>query len=357
MQIICPNCGSKSPIEAGSLVTQTRIVCARCAVEFSAELSDEQRVAPPAAADERGIELFRADEEAPVSQTAPLAEVSEPAEVVLAEDAADAEPAHEVLPPAEVPPAAEVAHAVSPAFEVAAVETVPAVGDSQATSDACEVLSLPEDALPANEAAAATVAAEVDQSNVLEDVFAVWNQSRESNSEADAAAAVPVAAAEDYVTNPLSPDYEAARREDQQREIEAAERHSDEVVEAPTKALEAAADEHAAPAEAAAEEAAEATDETANETADDWREPVRPASADAPVAPQVAAAQSFDGYGLGVRLLRVSPLWLLVSGLSFISFVIFCNWFFVPANLAQAEAARPAARRNEATNRPLANAA
>src|SRR3712207_5816608 len=36
MQIICPNCGSKSPIEAGSLVTQTRIVCARCAVEFSA---------------------------------------------------------------------------------------------------------------------------------------------------------------------------------------------------------------------------------------------------------------------------------------------------------------------------------
>jgi cell division protein FtsN len=62
-------------------------------------------------------------------------------------------------------------------------------------------------------------------------------------------------------------------------------------------------------------------------------------------------------YGLGVRLMRVSPLWLLVSGLSFISFVVFCNWFFVPANLAQAGVMRPAALRNEATNRSHATGA
>jgi cell division protein FtsN len=62
------------------------------------------------------------------------------------------------------------------------------------------------------------------------------------------------------------------------------------------------------------------------------------------------AAQRFDRYSVGVRLLQVSPIWLLVSGLSFISFVVLCNWFFVPANLAQADTVRPAARGNQATN-------
>jgi cell division protein FtsN len=55
--------------------------------------------------------------------------------------------------------------------------------------------------------------------------------------------------------------------------------------------------------------------------------------------------------------MRVSPLWLLVSGLSFISFVVLCNWFFVPANLAQADPAVTAARGNAATNRSSADAA
>ena len=347
MQIICPNCGSRSPIEAGSLVTQTRIVCARCAVEFSAELTDEQKAAPKASADERGIVLFRADEAAPAlpAQPVPPAGVAAPAEVVLAAEVAAVESAPEVLPAAEV------------AVEVAAVETAPAVGDAPAAADAHEILSLPEDALLANAATAAADLSEADHSNILEDVFAVWNQSRESKPEAGAVAAAPVAAAEDYVTSPLSPDYEAALREDHQHEVEPAERPSAETLEASTKAHHESGDESAKPVEAAAKEAAETPAEAAQETADEWREQAQPAFADLPVAPQVAAARSFDGYGLGVRLMRVSPLWLLVSGLSFISFVVFCNWFFVPANLAQAEAVRPAARRNEATNNSLANAA
>lgn len=64
----------------------------------------------------------------------------------------------------------------------------------------------------------------------------------------------------------------------------------------------------------------------------------------------VHAAQRFDKYNVGVRLMQASPMWLLVTGLSFISFIVLCNWFFVPANLAQADPSRPAARGNHATN-------
>lgn len=62
------------------------------------------------------------------------------------------------------------------------------------------------------------------------------------------------------------------------------------------------------------------------------------------------AAQNFDKYNVGVRLMQASPVWLLVSGLSFISFIVLCNWFFVPNNLAQAEPQRPSARANQAMN-------
>lgn len=62
------------------------------------------------------------------------------------------------------------------------------------------------------------------------------------------------------------------------------------------------------------------------------------------------SAQNFDKYNVGVRLMQASPVWLLVSGLSFISFIVLCNWFFVPNNLAQDEPQRPAARANQAMN-------
>lgn len=58
-----------------------------------------------------------------------------------------------------------------------------------------------------------------------------------------------------------------------------------------------------------------------------------------------------DAYGMGVRLMRVSPLWLLVTGLSFISFIVFCNWLIKPTG-------RPggsliAAANNHATNQSV----
>lgn len=62
------------------------------------------------------------------------------------------------------------------------------------------------------------------------------------------------------------------------------------------------------------------------------------------------AVQNFDKYHVGVRLMQASPVWLLLAGLSFISFVVLCNWFFVPANLAQADPSRAVARGNQATN-------
>ncbi|HLL74019.1 MAG TPA: SPOR domain-containing protein [Pyrinomonadaceae bacterium] len=300
MQIICPNCGSKSPIEAGSLFTQTRIVCARCAVEFAAELSDEQPANAPAsaAADERGIELFRAAEVTPFSHARPV-QVTE----------APAAPAADGLP-------APVSYVY-------------------------EVLSLPEEALLSGEAATETPAADADHANVLEDIFAAWNQSREAKSEAVAPPAESTAAADDYVTSPLDPVYEASLREERLPETELTRKPSAEVFES-----------------AGGRPAAEAAVEAAED--DDEREPAHAPFADVSIPPQVAAQSfdtSLDTYGLGVRLMRVSPLWLLISGLSFISFVVFCNWFFVPANLAQADPSRRASLRNEATNRSTASEA
>lgn len=320
MQIICPNCGSKSPIEAGSLMTQTRIVCARCAVEFSAELSDELAAnAPSAAAGERGIELYGTTDFAPDSQARPV-----PVMEVVA-----AEPAHGTLTAAAVTLAAGIA---------AATEVAPTVPDAPvlASSDAYEVLSLPEDFVVSGNDATPAGAADVDHLNVLEDVFAAWSQSRGSKPEATSSESAR--AAEDYVTRPLSDD-EAELREGHRPDAEQVEPPSAEWVTA-------ASAQSAEPVGDAAEESAGADDEL---------EPVGAPFAD--VLPQVAAARSFDGYGLGVRLMRVSPLWLLVSGLSFISLVVFSNWFFVPANVAQAESPRPASRKNDATNRRLAPAA
>ncbi|MDQ1589829.1 MAG: DedD protein [Pyrinomonadaceae bacterium] len=57
-----------------------------------------------------------------------------------------------------------------------------------------------------------------------------------------------------------------------------------------------------------------------------------------------------DAYGMGVRLMRVSPLWLLLAGLSFISFIVFCNWLIKPAEQAGDTATLIAAANNHATN-------
>lgn len=74
----------------------------------------------------------------------------------------------------------------------------------------------------------------------------------------------------------------------------------------------------------------------------------------------VAASLKYDGaakvrrppsdvYGLGVRLMRVSPMWLLLAGLSFISFIVLCNWIVKPVE-PTGEAASMIAANNRATN-------
>ena len=43
-------------------------------------------------------------------------------------------------------------------------------------------------------------------------------------------------------------------------------------------------------------------------------------------APPSSLSQT-DKYRLGVQLLQIRPWWLLLSGLAFVSFIIFCSWF------------------------------
>jgi cell division septation protein DedD len=57
-----------------------------------------------------------------------------------------------------------------------------------------------------------------------------------------------------------------------------------------------------------------------------------------------------DAYGMGVRLMRVSPVWLLLAGLSFISFIVFCNWLIKPTEQAGDTTTLIAAANNHATN-------
>lgn len=62
------------------------------------------------------------------------------------------------------------------------------------------------------------------------------------------------------------------------------------------------------------------------------------------------AAQPSDMYGMGVRLMRVSPMWLLLAGLSFISFIVLCNWLIKPDEPAGSAARMLTNADNHATN-------
>jgi cell division septation protein DedD len=65
-----------------------------------------------------------------------------------------------------------------------------------------------------------------------------------------------------------------------------------------------------------------------------------------------ASHRPSDAYGMGVRLMRVSPVWLLLVGLTFISFIVFCNWLIKPAEQSGDVASTIAAGNNHATNQP-----
>jgi cell division septation protein DedD len=65
-----------------------------------------------------------------------------------------------------------------------------------------------------------------------------------------------------------------------------------------------------------------------------------------------------DKYGMGVRLMRVSPLWLLVCGLSFIALVIALNSMTgaaVQVNNASSHMVQPSVTGNQATNRSVSS--
>ncbi|HVF49052.1 MAG TPA: SPOR domain-containing protein [Pyrinomonadaceae bacterium] len=62
---------------------------------------------------------------------------------------------------------------------------------------------------------------------------------------------------------------------------------------------------------------------------------------------------SRDKYSMGVQMLRVSPVWLLIGGLAFVSLIVAGKWFLRPSAQAQNIAATRA-ERNQATNRSVA---
>lgn len=62
------------------------------------------------------------------------------------------------------------------------------------------------------------------------------------------------------------------------------------------------------------------------------------------------SGQPSDAYGFGVRLMRVSPMWLLLAGLSFISFIVLCNWLIKPDEKTGDAARMLVAADNHATN-------
>lgn len=66
-----------------------------------------------------------------------------------------------------------------------------------------------------------------------------------------------------------------------------------------------------------------------------------------------APPPSSDRHDTGMRLMRISPLWLLVCGMTFISVIVLSNQFAKPAEQEQRIAASYAAPGNKATNQAL----
>ncbi len=78
--------------------------------------------------------------------------------------------------------------------------------------------------------------------------------------------------------------------------------------------------------------------------------------ADAAESPKPAAvpppAPVPDGYAVGLRVMRIAPVWLLLSSVGFLSILLLLSWASQPIPQAVAVAAQPAAQaqRNEASN-------
>jgi hypothetical protein len=72
----------------------------------------------------------------------------------------------------------------------------------------------------------------------------------------------------------------------------------------------------------------------------------------APVESLRAPAPTYDKYAVGMRILRVSPVWLLLSTFGFICIIILFGWMSRPAGKVEASALDGGVK-NEATNRSL----
>ncbi len=75
----------------------------------------------------------------------------------------------------------------------------------------------------------------------------------------------------------------------------------------------------------------------------------------APVENHRVAAPAYDKYAVGMRILRISPAWLLLSTFGFISIILLFGWMFRPAGRVEASAL-DAGVKNEATNQSLPQA-
>jgi cell division septation protein DedD len=106
----------------------------------------------------------------------------------------------------------------------------------------------------------------------------------------------------------------------------------------------------AAPQEIYGELMPESVETRAHETASDVEAPVAATQSLASSGAGKVGRPPSDAYGMGVRLMRVSPVWLLLAGLSFISFIVFCNWLVKPAEQAGDPASLIAAAGNHSTN-------
>ncbi|HLM55975.1 MAG TPA: hypothetical protein VK422_07560, partial [Pyrinomonadaceae bacterium] len=76
-----------------------------------------------------------------------------------------------------------------------------------------------------------------------------------------------------------------------------------------------------------------------------------PADLDA-IVPPPAARPTPDGYAVGLRVLRIAPVWLLLSSVGFLSILLLLNWASQPVTQVTAVAAQsaPAVQKNEASN-------
>jgi cell division septation protein DedD len=89
-------------------------------------------------------------------------------------------------------------------------------------------------------------------------------------------------------------------------------------------------------------QSAESTETNEDEEGFKFKQPFSETSAD------------YDKHGMGMRLMRLSPLWLLICGVTFISVIVLSNKFARPADQEHRVATNFASSSNKATNQAAA---